>query len=164
MILSKRFKEKKTSYLSLCIYLFSLSTVIGSSQLAYAGSYSDELSLCLVRSATSADKATIVQWFFSIISSHPDLSRVSSISNSKRADINKRFAKLFESLLTQACKSETKALIRYEGADAVGESFGALASQALTDLISNPSVSAKTYDFIKYMDFKKVEKILGDIP
>jgi hypothetical protein len=125
-----------------------------------AGPYSDELSKCLVRSTTQADKSMLVQWFVSVCTLHPDVKWMSNVTDAKRAELNKNTAQIFERLLTSGCTNEARDAVKYEGTGAIESSFSVLGQVAARELFSNPSVATGLSDFGKALDLKKIEKAL----
>ncbi|MGL5157483.1 MAG: hypothetical protein ACRC79_01350, partial [Acinetobacter junii] len=49
------------------------AAVLGTTQIAIAGPTVDQLSDCLVKATTAADKTTVLQWTFTALAAHPDL-------------------------------------------------------------------------------------------
>lgn len=126
-----------------------------------AGPYTDELSKCLVRSTTPADKTLLVKWIFATMALHPDVKGLASVSDDQRAELTKATARLFEGLLTNACNSQTREALRYEGQSAVEASFSILGQVAARELFANPNVASGLAEFEKYFDTAKLQKTLG---
>ena len=129
-----------------------------------AGLYADELSKCLVRSTTTADKTLLIKWVFSTMSLHPDVKGLSNVSDDQRTELNKGTALLFESVLTGPCLSETRAAMKYEGESAVSASFSVLGQVAMRELFANPKVASGMADFAKFFDEERLQKALGVKP
>ena len=123
--------------------------------------YTDELSKCLVRSTTSENKTLLIQWIFSVIALHPDVARLAPVSDSDRSEINKKTAALFESLLTQACRSETAEALRYEGQAALSGSFNVLGQVAARELFTNPKVASGLAELEKSINAERLKKALA---
>jgi hypothetical protein len=96
---------------------FSLTRATAGS--ALAGSYVDEMSRCLVRSTSDADRTLLVKWMFAAAAVHPAVKSITSISDAQRDELNKSAAKLLERLITESCKSEMRKALTYEGPDAI---------------------------------------------
>jgi hypothetical protein len=126
-----------------------------------AGPYTDALAKCLVSSTTSTDKSTLVQWMFATFSLHPRLRQVASITDSDRQKLNKQTAKLFDKLLTESCRSQTKEAIKYEGQSSIENGFDVLGQVASRELISDPAVSAGLAEFAKYSDPKRMQELFN---
>jgi len=73
--------------------------------------------------------------------------------------MNRKQAALVERLLTQACRSETQAAVRYEGPIAFQLSFQVLGQVAMKELMSDKSVSSGFDAFVKYLDKAKLEAL-----
>jgi hypothetical protein len=128
---------------------------------AVAGPYSDTLARCLVRSTTSEDKSSLVQWMFVTAALHPDVRRLSSATASDRVTLNKRVAKLFETLLTESCLAEAKEVLKYEGRSTMETSFTVLGKVATRELFSHSAVAAGMAELDKNFDEKKFQSALG---
>jgi hypothetical protein len=107
-----------------------------------AGPYTDDLSKCLVRSTSAADKSVLVQWIFATMALHPDVKWLTSASGAQRADLNKKAGALFQRLLTGSCLSEARQALQFEGQSALEASFSVLGQVAARELFTNPEVAA----------------------
>jgi hypothetical protein len=125
-----------------------------------AGPYTDELSKCLVRSTTTSDKTLLVKWIFSTMALHPDVKGLATVSDAQRIELNETTARLFERLLTNACLSETREALKYEGQSAIEASFGVLGQVASRELFANQSVASGLAEFAKYFDEERLRKDL----
>jgi hypothetical protein len=144
----------KRSILLLCCFLFAGT--------AEAGLYSDDMARCLVASTSPKDKTILVRWIFAISSLHPDVADISRISAAGRVELDRSVAALFERLVTDSCRKQSAAAIRYEGAMAFQQSFGVLGQVAMQELMTNKNVGAGVQGFIKYMDKAKIEALKGE--
>jgi hypothetical protein len=126
-------------------------------QEAAAGPYSDELSKCLVRSTTTAEKNTLIKWIFAAAALHPEVKGIASITTEQRDELSKSTGKMVEHLVSESCKSEVTDAMKYEGPGALGASFQVLGQVAAMGLFSDPSVSSFMRDFTKYVDVRKVQ-------
>ncbi len=128
-----------------------------------AGPYADQLSKCLVRSTTSADKSLLVQWLVAMCTLHPDAKWMSNISDARRTELNKNTAGIFERLLTEGCRNEARDAVKYEGEAAIESSFNVLGQVAARELFSNPNVASSMAEFGKVVDLEKIKKaVAGD--
>jgi hypothetical protein len=127
---------------------------------ALAGPYGDELAKCLVKSTTAEDKSMLVQWMFSTMALHPDVKWMAAVSSGQRDKVNESTAKIFETLLTKTCLSETKQAIQYEGGSTIESSFNVLGQVAARELFSHPLVAAGNAEFAKHLDTEAMKKLL----
>jgi hypothetical protein len=134
----------------------ALAAGLGFATSSQAGPAQDALSECLVKSTTPADKVILVDWIFAVISLHPSVSNMASISDAQRETLNKNSGVLFTRLVSEDCGPELKAAVEKEGTDAVGEAFGKLGEMAMTDLMSDPKVQAGTEAMSTYIDQDKI--------
>jgi hypothetical protein len=144
---------------------FALTACLGLQALATApafaaGPYADELSKCLVRSTTSTDKTLLVQWMFATAALHPDVKWLATVSDSQRAELNKKTARLFEGLLTSSCLAETREALKYEGGGTIESSFNVLGQVAARELFANPSVAKGLAELGKFFDEEAIRKAL----
>jgi hypothetical protein len=63
-------------------------------------------------------------------------------------------------LLTDSCRTETQAAVKYEGAMTLQASFQVLGQVAAQGLFSNPAVAKFMADFTNYLDKEKMEKLV----
>lgn len=128
---------------------------------AFAGGpYTDDLSKCLVRSTSDADRTLLVQWMFAMMALHPAVKSMSTVSDSQRAELSRQIAGVMENLLTVSCQSEAQQAVKYEGKNALETSFSILGQVAGRELFSNPQVAAGMNELEKYVDADKLKKAL----
>ena len=137
----------------------ALSSLTASPALA-AGPYTDELSKCLVRSTTAADKTLLVQWMFATASLHPEVKWMAKVSDAERTDLIKKAAALFGKLLTESCVSETRQAWKYEGQSTIESSFAVLGQVATRELFAHPRVAEGLSELGKHFDGEKLTKAL----
>jgi hypothetical protein len=138
---------------------FVAAAALGCTSL-WAGPYGDDLAKCLVKSTTTEDKSTLVQWMFAMSSLHPDVKQLSAVSPAKRADLNKQFAGMMTTLLTESCLNETRDALNYEGTETLVQGFTVLGQVAGRELFSNPDVAAGMGELEGLFDNKKLEATL----
>lgn len=129
-----------------------LAVALGSASYATAGVYQDDLSRCLVKSASPADQATFVRWMFSAIAQHPSVEGMAKISPDQRKALTKGGAMLFQRLLLTDCRKEAVAAIKYEGQSAMQQSFEVLGQVAMRNLMTDPKVAAGLAELGTYAD------------
>ena len=144
-----------SAVLALCLQTLAPAPAVA------AGPYTDELSKCLVRSTTDADKTLLVQWMFSTAALHPDVRWMANVDDGKRAEVNKKTAAMFQRLLTQACVAEAREAVKYEGASTLETGFNVLGQVAGRELFANPSVANGLAELDKYVDQPAIQKALG---
>ena len=120
-------------------------------QTASAGIYSDDLTRCVVKSASPADQELLVQWMFAALSLNPAVKPLTSITAQQRDDYNKRGADLFVRLVAVDCASAATDALKNEGAPALIQSFQMLGQVAGRSLMSNPEVSKGMQGLNKYL-------------
>ncbi len=126
-----------------------------------AGPSADELSQCLVRSTTSADKTLLVQWMFATAALHPDLRWMTTVTDSQRRELSKKAGKLMEDLLTRACVSDAREAVKQDGSRAIEASGRVLGQVAAQELFANPSVAGGLAELGKDVDQQKIQEALG---
>jgi hypothetical protein len=151
----------KSSAVAVAGIVFSLT--LATAESAPAGPYVDEMSRCLVRSTSEADRNFLVKWMFAAAAVHPAVRSIASISDAQRDELNKSAAKLLERLITESCKSEMHNALTYEGAGALQASFQVLGQVAARGLFSDPAVARGMADVDGYMDKPKIERLFGAI-
>ena len=71
---------------------------------AHAGPFSDEMSKCLVRSTSDADKTLLIRWIFTAIATHPDVKELSNVTPAVSEQLSKDAANLFADLIPSAAR------------------------------------------------------------
>lgn len=145
--------QKKSKRLS---SLLLAATLFGISQMAVAGPTVDQLSDCLVKATTAADKTAVLQWTFVALSTHPDLKAFSNVSETQKKQLDQKFAQVVQRVITEQCAAQTKAVIQTEGLQAVGESFQQLGRSTGDEIISNPEVKQQLRGVVRYIDLNKL--------
>ena len=128
---------------------------------AKAGVYSDDLSRCLVSHTREDDQIAMAQWIFGMMSAHPDVAAIAKVDDAARIATAKKMAQIFQTLLTESCRDETSKAMKYEGAEALKNSFQVLGQIAMQTLMSNPKVSAESQAFMSYLDEAKMKAVLA---
>jgi hypothetical protein len=126
-----------------------------------AGVYSDDLGKCLVSNSSAQDKQQLVQWIFFAIALNPAIKQYANITEEQRKHTNESLAALFEKLLGESCSKESQQAIKYEGAQAFGDSFKLFGQVAGREMFASPEVAAGSAEFTKYFDVKALQKKLG---
>jgi hypothetical protein len=131
---------------------------------ATAGPYADDMAKCLVKETAAADRTALLNWIFSAMALHPDVEAMASIGAELRAEINKSAGALFQRLLVDSCREETRLAIRYEGQPAIQSAFGLLGQIAMQELFANPKVAAGLGELEKNVDRDKIAELSAPEP
>ena len=131
-------------------------SMLGASQMAAAGPTVDQLSDCLVKSTTAADKTTVLQWTFVALSAHPELKKFSNVNEEQRTQLDKNLAQVLQRILVEQCSAQTKAVIQAEGMQAVGDSFQELGSITGEEILKTPEVKEQLKGVVRYIDLNKL--------
>ena len=141
---------------SSCLLTATISTV------AHAGPYADDMAKCLVKSSTQADRATFIQFIFVAIAQHPDTKSLAKISPQQLDDSAKATGPLIQKLMSDSCRAETQAALRYEGMQTVFYAFQIFGQAAAAELFQNPQVAATFKQANKYMDPEKLKSLMAE--
>lgn len=131
-------------------------TMLTGMQVANAGQTVDQLSQCLVKSTTAADKTAVLQWTFVALSAHPELKKFSNVNEEQRTQLDKNLAQTLQRILTEQCSTQTQAVIKAEGLQAVGESFQELGSITGEEILKTPEVKDQLKGVVRYIDLNKL--------
>jgi len=126
---------------------------------AQAGVYTDDLTKCLVKRTTDADRTAFTAWIFSAMSVHPAVRSYSRITDAQRDAMSKEAAGLLQRLMTEDCRTETVTAVKYEGPSAIEASFNVLGQVAMRDLMSDPDVNKGLEQLAGHMDTAKFEAL-----
>ena len=127
---------------------------------ARSGVLADDLSRCLVTKATDSDRAALMAWMFSAISSDPALQKFTVLDRQKRDAIATTAGSVFQRLVVVDCRPEAVAAMKAEGQDAMTKSFGALGQAATERMFRSPEAQTELKSLDKGFDKEKL-KALG---
>lgn len=131
---------------------------------ARAGIYADELSRCVVESATEADRENLVLWIFSAIAANPRVRPYLNITEAQSDEMSASAAKLIQRLMTEACPEQTVDAAQYEGEDGISEAFGMLGEEAMVGLLADPAVEARVAGMERHLDLSAFERLVDRAP
>lgn len=136
-----------------------LAALLCASQWASAGPFADDMARCLVDSTSPQDRTVLVKWMFGLITLHPDLTAMSSITSKQRDDLSKSAGALFQRLLLESCRSQTQQALQNEGPQTVQYAFQVLGQVATRGLFTDPHVMEGVKELAKYVDKEKLENL-----
>ena len=136
--------------------LLVVSALMGTTQMASASITVDNLSNCLVKSTTDADKKVVLQWTFVALSAHPDLQSFSQVTTEQRDGLDKNLAQVLQRILVDQCSAETKAVIQTDGLQAVGDSFQELGQETGEQILKTPEIKDQYKGLVRYLDLSKL--------
>jgi hypothetical protein len=128
---------------------------------AFAGSYSDALSKCLIAATTPQDRASLMRWLFATASNHPAVKSMATVTPTQMNDSNKSVGDLITKLLTVDCRTQAQAAYRQEGSGSFKTSFEALSEVADHELFSGPDVEASMAELRGYVDTDKIKQLVA---
>ncbi|MDX1443848.1 MAG: hypothetical protein R3270_08770 [Gammaproteobacteria bacterium] len=149
---------------SILVAALVAASTLATSPAAQAGPFTDELSRCLVRNTTDADRTQLIKWIYIAMSQHPKVSALAEVSASDAEKANEQTAALFMDLITNRCKSEAKDAIQYDGQVAFQQSFSVLGQVAMQGIMADPGVATYMGGLDKYLDEEKFEEAFGTQP
>lgn len=129
---------------------------------ANAGIYSDDMAKCLVKSASQEDQITFIQWMFTAMALHPSVTSMAAISDKQRTELTSKTGALFMRLITKDCRSETVAAVKYEGPNALEQSFSVLGQAAMRGLMSHPAVEKGLQGLTSESDTKELRDLMKE--
>lgn len=146
--------RRKLSYFGYSLAI--ISAMFGTTQIANAGPAVNQLSDCLVKSTTAADKTTVLQWTYAALSVHPDLKAFSNVSAEQKDQLDQKLAQVLQRIIIDQCSAQTKNVIQTEGLQAVGQSFQQLGQNAGEEIVKDPAVKQQLQGTLRYIDLNKV--------
>ena len=123
----------------------------------FAGPFEDDMSRCLVLASSSKDNILLGRWLVRVYGEHGGSKDLTTLSNSKKEQIDKDVARLFTRLLSEDCKEETKKALRFEGEEVMFNAFRVLGEVAGKELIEDKNVSKAINKFTEYVDYEKLK-------
>ena len=85
--------RRKFSHLSRSVIM--AAAVLGTTQIVIAGPAVDQLSDCLVKATTAADKTTVLQWTFTALAAHPDLKSFSNVTLEQKNQLDQNWHRFY---------------------------------------------------------------------
>ena len=137
--------------------LLTLSFFLLSEKRSIAGPFGDEMAKCLVQSTNSKDNISLVRWLVRVYGEHPDSNDFINLSINDKEKIDKEIAALFNRLLLEDCKKETKMALNYEGDQVLFTAFQILGQVAGRELNKEKNVAEAINKFLNYIDTEKFE-------
>jgi tRNA G37 N-methylase Trm5 len=116
----------------------------------YGGTYSRDLTYCLITNTTKKDRITLSKWIFSVLSQHPNLKPLSKVTPQIMDEYNKKIANIVKKLLYKDCKREAQLVLKYEPAN-LKKSFEVLGRIAIITIIKNPNVQKALIKYKAYL-------------
>ena len=145
------------------VFLFPLLLTLSFFQLSekrsIAGPFGDEMAKCLVESTNSKDNISLVRWIVRVYGEHPDSNDFINLSIKDKEIIDKEIAALFNRLLLEDCKKETKMALNYEGDQVLFTAFQIMGQVAGRELNKEKNVAEAINKFLNYIDTEKLEYI-----
>jgi len=141
------------------LLLAGLVIVLPISNPAFADSYSDAMATCLADSTTGKDRKDLARWMFAIMTLHPEVANIATISTEDREAAHKTAGLLLNRLLLDNCKKEFVASVKNDS-DATKASFEALGRMAMQELMVDPNVAKGMTNFIKYIDLQSLRETM----
>ncbi|MDM1019804.1 hypothetical protein QSV37_05690 [Acinetobacter sp. VNK23] len=148
------FAFRKFSHLSRSVLM--TVAVLGTTQVTMAGPTVDQLSDCLVKATTAADKTTVLQWTYTALAAHPDLKAFSHVTPEQKNQLDQKLAQVLQRVIVEQCSAQTKAVIQAEGIQAVGQAFQQLGQSAGEDIVKDPEVRQQLQGTLRYIDLTKL--------
>ena len=143
------------------VFLFPLLLTLSFFQLSekrsIAGPFGDEMAKCLVESTNSKDNISLVRWIVRVYGEHPDSNDFINLSIKDKEKIDKEIAALFNRLLLEDCKKETKMALNYEGDQVLVTAFQIMGQVAGRELNKEKNVAEAINKFLNYIDTEKFE-------
>ena len=136
--------------------MLMVTAVLGTTQVAMARPTVDQLSDCLVKATTAADKTTVLQWTYTALAAHSDLKGFSSVTPEQKNQLDQKLAQVLQRVIVEQCSAQTKAVIQAEGIQAVGEAFQQLGQSAGQDIVKEPAVRQQLQGTLRYIDLNKL--------
>lgn len=142
------------------IYIWTILVVLFMLSPAQAGPYSDELGQCLVESTSTKDRNALVRWLFASASAHPAVSSIIWITPEQLDESNRETGALFNRILLESCREETKRALKYEGQTTMQASMEILGRVAGQELFGSPEVNQALTGLEQYLDDEDFESLL----
>lgn len=130
--------------------------LLGGSVSAQQAPASDALQQCLADNTTGKDRKDLARWAFLAMAAHPDMKELISPAAPAALDASSRStAALMTRLLTEACRTETRAALATGNAVALQSALNSLGQLALSELMRDRAVGEAMGAMARYFDNQK---------
>ena len=121
-------------------FVAAVGAALGVVTAAHADIFTDDLTRCVVSSASDRDKATLARWTFAELTLNPALSDIAAIAPEKRTQLQRETVAILERITFTQCRPQSIAAFKSAGAGALQVAFEALGNLAGRELMANPVV------------------------
>lgn len=83
---------------------------------------------------------------------HPSVVQLANIPDAERVATNRNVGQLFNRLMLQDCRAETRAAWLVDGQGAIDAAFGNFGERAMVDIMGQPDVNAAVAEMASYVD------------
>jgi hypothetical protein len=139
-------------------------TLLCASGLASAGPFADDMAKCLVNSTSTEDRTVLIKWMFGMVTLHPDLTSMSTLTSQQREGLSKSAGALLQRLLLDSCRTQAQQAIQNEGAQTIQYAFQVLGGVAARGMMSDPQVLDGLKDVSKYVDAEQIKALATPSP
>ena len=118
---------------------------------------------CVVMRTTGADRALTAQWIFAAMSRSPHIADLSTVSDSRKAELDKAFGQLLTRIVMKECLEQVRPLAAVdltEAFEVVGKALGEVAMQ---ELLGNPDVDKAIGAYTDYLSEEDFKPLIDSI-
>lgn len=126
---------------------------------ARAGIYADALGSCAREATSQEDRTILIRWSFIAAMANPRLADLASISPEARERSFRAAGQVFNRVMLTACRRQTAAALRNEGAAGVQAGFQALGELAGMEMMLAPESLAVIAQIDRYLDREGLEAL-----
>jgi hypothetical protein len=119
---------------------------------AQAGVHADTLGRCAIGATSAAERTALLRWIFITAAANPELADLASVDSAVRERSVRAAANVFNRVLLTACRRESVAALRHEGAGGLQRGFEALGQLAGMEMMTSPAGMAAMAQLGSYMD------------
>lgn len=121
------------------------------------------LTTCLADSTSGKDRKALAKWIFLAMAAHPEMKQHATADVAAAADeASRAMAAMVGRLLTEACVTETRAVIAGgQGSKALELAFLGLGQLAMQELMTDKAVQDSMGLFERYLDQKRLSEALA---
>ena len=129
---------------------------------ASASTTTDDMSKCLVKSASAEDRVALMRWVFLAMASSPTVKSMVNVSAEQHSEIEKKAGALIQRLMTIDCRAETIAALKHDGQSSIDTAFGALGEDATSGLFADPEVNKTLQGLTEGIDLNELGKLFKE--
>jgi hypothetical protein len=122
------------------------------------------LSQCVALRTTGADRLLTARWLFAVMAKSPQIADLAAVTNERRIELDKAFARLLIRIVNQDCIEEVRPLVDRDAKDGFGQVGRALGETAMGELLGGKEVDQAVSAYAGYLSPDDFKPLMDSMP